>query len=309
VGASLRLAPLQGRMTTINEAINFGIREITEIVERIADQALAGPDVHPPELEAEQPHVESNQWTNGWWLNAKQLPANPGRIGGAIRPWAVVVHTTDMLPRSFAALNDAWQTKKGAGNAAHFNIGRTPSEGVVQLVPITRNANHAGGAGHGWFHTSQRNYHPNLVSVGIELHNAGGLRLVDKQWRWGERVSGKGWMPIGPAFDPADVEIDPVHPLRGWHRFTAWQLEQLDKLLTSLETVLEKMPDGVTCVSAPESAPAWAEVKSARVVGHVDLDAANRSDPWPHGLRWLRERAERPAKAATFEWRGKSREV
>lgn len=294
----------------LNDLIALGVNEIALLASRFTEQLLAGPDEHPAELAIEQPHPETKSWLNGWWLHAKQTPAHPGRIGGPIAPWSTVFHTTDMLPGTFAAILNRLQTEKGAGNAAHFYIGRCASEGVHQVAPITRNANHAGGPGHGSYRTAAKNFHPNLVAVGIEVHNAGGLRLVDKQWRWGERVN-RIWTPIGPAFDPAEVEIDPIHPLRGWHRFTPWQLAALDQLLTDLEKVLAPMPAGAVAVSAPEKAPAWADVKSARIVGHCDLDAANRSDPWPPGMRWLRERAERiaGAPAATFEWRDKTRDA
>lgn len=249
----------------------------------------SGPEMAPNVPIAEPPG--SPRWTNGWWHSAIQAPAHPGRIGGAIRPWSVVLHTTDMIPSSFGDLITAWTTKAGVGACAHFVIGRDHVDGVRQLVPINRNGNHAGGPGHGWFCASGQNYHPNLVSVGIEIHNAGGLRLVQGEWRWGEdRGDGKGWQPHGPSFNAVDVELDPVHPFRGWHRVTDYQYEQLELLLTELEDVLAKMPPSVIARSAPETAPAWADIKSARIVGHVDLDAANRSDPWPPVLRWLRKR-------------------
>lgn len=64
--------------------------------------------------------VRQSQWERGWWLQARQMPAHRGRIGAAIIPKAVVVHTTDMAPGTFGALVRGWQKRPGAGNAAHF---------------------------------------------------------------------------------------------------------------------------------------------------------------------------------------------
>lgn len=87
-----------------------------------------------------------------------------------------------MVPGTYAALVRAWQTKPGAGNAAHFLIGRHDIDGVTQFAPITRNANHAGGKTHGWWSSGARLVHPNTIAVGIELDNAGRLARAAGRW-------------------------------------------------------------------------------------------------------------------------------
>jgi hypothetical protein len=194
-----------------------------------------------------------------------------------------------MLPAEFAPLITAWTTTKGRGACAHFGIGRTPAEGVIQFVPINRNGNHMGGEGHGWFVDARgRQYHPNLVAVGIEIHCAGGVRLVDGHWRLVE-----GGVAHGAPLDPAEVTSDPSHPGRGWHRVTDYQYERLTALLADLEPMLAPMPAGLHATSH-EAPPAWASLPTeSRAWGHVCVDAEHRSDPWPPTMQWLRARTPR----------------
>lgn len=223
-------------------------------------------------------------FADGFWPSARRVDADPGRIGAAINPWAVVVHTTDMVPSSFAALIAAWQSKPGAGDCAHFLIGRTEADGVVQLVPITRNANHAGGPQHGVFVAADgTTYHPNSVSVGIELHCAGGVQRIGGAWRLVE-----DGQPTGEAIPDLDVILDPVRPGRGWHVVTEYQYQQLAALLLELEeSGLSAAPKGVVARSTFETPQAWG-LGTGRIVGHVSLDARNRSDPWPPTMDWIR---------------------
>jgi N-acetylmuramoyl-L-alanine amidase CwlA len=125
--------------------------------------------------------------SGGWWSIATRREAHRDHVGGAIAPFAVVVHTTDMTPESFDGLVHRWGTEVGEGNGAHFIIGRSEVQGVIQLVPINRNANHAGGEQSGSFVAGTQHWQPNHVAVGIELHCAGGLRQHDGRWRLFEK--------------------------------------------------------------------------------------------------------------------------
>lgn len=223
-------------------------------------------------------------FSEGWWSLARRTPADPGRIGGEIAPFAVVVHTTDMAPETFDALVHQWTTQAGLRDCAHFIIGRDADHGVVQLAPITRNANHAGGPAHGSFVAGDQEWHPNSVSVGIEVHCAGGVQRIDGEWHLVENGQ-----PQGAAIPDADVIPDPQRPGRGWHRVTDYQYQQLGALLDGLEAVLGALPDGCVARSI-EQPPAWGVFPTGRRVGHVSLDAANRADPWPPTCDWLRAR-------------------
>ncbi len=224
-------------------------------------------------------------FNNGWWSLARQTPANAGRIGAAINPFAVVVHTTDMVPESWDGLVHSWTTQAGLGDCAHFVIGRDSTKGIVQMAPITRNANHAGGDGHGSFVAGQQTWHPNTVSVGIEVHCAGILHQVNGQWLLIE-----DGQPQGAAIPDDDVIPDPQRPGVGYHKVTDYQYDQLGQLLDGLEAVLGALPGGCVAQSV-EAPPAYGVFPTGRRVGHVSLDAAHRGDPWPATCDWMRNRA------------------
>lgn len=233
-------------------------------------------------------------WDGGRYLGARWVPAHPGRVGKAIRPWAAVVHTTDMHPATFHALVKAWAAKPGAGNAAHFVLGRTPAEGLVQVVDVGRNANHAGGKPkHGWFKVDGKLVHPNACSVGIEVHNAGSLVRDAGQWRTWQRKDG-GLRPFGAPIPAEDVEVDPKRPHRGWHLPTDWQLAELDRLLLALGDcpVVERRAGPVDLVPSGE-APEWAPrgYRGVPFVGHVTLDPLRKTDPGVPISRWLMARS------------------
>jgi hypothetical protein len=152
-------------------------------------------------------------WDNGWWRSARRTPAHEGRLGKTIVPRAAVVHTTDMQPGTFKTIVRSWTTRggvQGAYHCAHFLIGRTPEDGVVQFAQITRNANHAGGPGPGYFLVKDsrglaQKVHPNTVAVGIELDCAevrrqeGSLRA--SQLGDGHPEGGRGahhWRSVAP---------------------------------------------------------------------------------------------------------------
>jgi hypothetical protein len=226
----------------------------------------------------------SGVFKDGWWSLARRLTAFPGRIGEVIAPFATVVHTTDMVPETWDSLLNSWTTRLGPGDCAHFVIGRDAENGVVQLAPITNNANHAGGPGHGSFVAGAQSWHPNTVSVGIEVHCAGAVRQVGGDWRLVE-----GGVPQGAAIPNDDVIPDPNRPGRGWHKVTDYQYQQLGALLDDLESVLGALPDGCVAQSV-EQPPAYGVFATGRRVGHVSLHAKDRGDPWPPTCDWMRSR-------------------
>jgi len=229
------------------------------------------------------------RWIDGWWVGARRRAAHPGRIGGAIAPWSATVHTTDMLPEEWDALIAAWTSRAGDGACAHFLVGRDANHGVVQLVPIVRNGNHAGGPGHGVFRVPGRaDLHPNQVAVGIEVHCAGGVRRIGGAWRLVE-----GGTAHGAPLPDTDVIPDPQRPGRGWHVVTDYQREKLAALLDDLETVLAAVPPGAVKVAFGERPPSYAVLPGARLATHAELDPMHRADPWPPLCAWLRERASR----------------
>lgn len=223
-------------------------------------------------------------FSDGWWSLATQREAHAGRIGGDIRPFAIVVHTTDQPAETWNALIRNWTSKAGNGSCAHFALGRSPDEGVVQLASIYRNGNHAGGPGHGSFVAGGQSWHPNLVSVGIEIHCAGAVRQIDGSWRFYEDGA-----PHGQPIPDEEVITDPRRPGRGWHVVTDYQYQQLDALLDGLEAAIDTMPEGCVAQSI-EQPPDWGVFPTGRIVGHVSLTASRRGDPWPPTCDWLRAR-------------------
>ena len=269
-------------MTDLASILNAGPIDVATRMTKLGDWGTSGPASAPA---ADTPHPPSSAWSNGWWHGAVQRLAHPGRVGGAIRPFAVVVHTTDMLPEEWNALAQSWQTRPGDGACAHFGIGRDAAAGVIQFVPITRNGNHAGGPGHGVFRTAQGDLHPNLVAVGIEVHCAGGVQHIDGAWRLVE--DGKAH---GAALPDSEVTPDPLRPGRGWHRVTDYQRQQLAALLADLDTVLAPVPAGCSKVAFGETPPSYAVLPGARIATHCELDPVHRADPWNELSGWLRGR-------------------
>lgn len=243
---------------------------------------------------------------DGLLRGARQAPIHPGRLGGVIAPWAAVVHCTDMHPSTFEALVRRWSTVRGPGSGAHFIVGRTAAEGVVQCAPLHRNANHAGGGvdpttgkarPHGWFVQRTRleegrgrlvKHHPNRVSIGIEVHCAGRLTKVAGQWRTLDKGKPHG-API-PASD-----VDPVGATRGWHLPTEWQVNATWELLEALSAhLLPSVPPGDIEVVPAGAPPSWLWLLRREqpprvgipVAGHVDLDE-RKEDPGPTLLERL----------------------
>lgn len=272
-------------MTTPDDILNAGPIDAATRLCRLGDACTAGPPPDPAAALVRHPPASS--WSDGWWAGAQRATAHPGRAGGPIAPFAVVVHTTDMLPGEWDSLATAWTTRAGDGACAHFLIGRDAAHGVLQLVPITHNGNHAGGPGHGVFRAPGRgDLHPNLVAIGIEVHCAGGVQRVDGAWRLVE-----GGSAHGAPLPDSEVTPDPQRPGRGWHQATDYQREQLGALLTDLEMVLAPVPAGTVKVAFGEKPPAYAVLPGARVATHAELDPEHRADPWPELSTWLRSRA------------------
>jgi hypothetical protein len=271
----------------ITDVVTIIAATATEAIERLGklgdDHGTGGPEPHADVIDIVPPPHPC--WQNGWWVHATQRPAHPGRIGGPISPFVIVDHATSMLEDEFDALVHAMTTRRGAGNGFHFLIGRNEKQGVVQCTPIDRNGNHAGGPEHGVFVDSKgRTYHPNLVSIGIELHCAGDVRQLEGQWRLVE--AGKAH---GKAIPPEQVIPDPKRPGRGWHQMTPYQYERLTALHHDIELVMAPMPPGLVGRSSFEPAQAWAQMPAgSRAVGHVTLDPRNRTDPHPPTMDWLR---------------------
>lgn len=205
---------------------------------------------------------------------AKYLPACPARVGGPIDPFAIVVHTTDEPPEAWPALIANTQKSPGRGNAEHFFIGRDESDGLIQVVPIDRNANHAGGDHHGWFTEGGRRWHPNDASIGIELHCAGRVA----QNHLGYWYSVEDGAPSGLPISSSDVIQDFTRPGRGWHCVTAWQYAQLDALIAALLSEMRPLRGRLDVQSPSQTPAAWA-VGTGRVVGHCSLDFLEREDP------------------------------
>lgn len=238
----------------------------------------------------DEPDTREPRWNGGRYLGAQWKPIHPGRMGGLIKPWAVVVHTTDMLPHTFDPLVRAWQRDAGRGAGAHFLLGRTPEQGLVQMVDVDRNGNHAGGSpAHGWFVVDGVRVHPNRVTVGIEVHAAGHVRRHLGKWR-----SFSGGKPHGPELPDSEVTPSKTHKDRGWHGPTQYQLDEIKGLLTALAAcpVMVKAPRFT--IKPNGSPPAWApDVRwgAMPVVGHVSLDPNRKTDPGPILSEWLRTKA------------------
>jgi len=238
------------------------------------------------------PEPSPSAWTaDGWHRDARRADAHPGRLGPPITPWGVVVHETQMHPDTFEALIRRTQRVAGAGNCYHFVIGREPGQ-LVQVAPISRNANHAGGTPHGWIQGENeggtlRKYHPNSVTVGIELHCAGLLSLVRGQWRVMD-----GGAPRGAPIPDVDVDFRGSSTgIRAEHRPTGWQLDQLDSLLRDLiwgglaerpAGALSIVPSGEPRAHLPRLArralPIWA---------HRELSPDRKTDPSSVTLEYL----------------------
>lgn len=258
----------------------------------IAVDGVAGPNTigrlkHA--VPAEMPDHGAATFVDGWYHAAARVPAWPGRVGGVIDPYITVVHTTDMYPGTMPALLKSWSTQVGKGNAAHFLLGRQentakagdyPNGGLVQMIPITRNGNHAGGGGS--FIVNGKAVHPNTVSVGIEIDCAG---------RLGKPRDGKFYYPGSLRIIPVeDAYVDEKGV--GWHKVTEYQYGILDSLLHALQATY-RTPPGTIGVHTKGTYKAngvpWGEM-AGQIVGHVSLNPTDKTDPGVQTMDWLRAR-------------------
>ncbi len=285
----------------------LGIGIFRAIVARAA--ALAAPPLPPEDSTGggdDDPHPT---WDGGWWRGARRRPAHNGRVGGVIRPWLVVVHTTDVHPsdRTWAGMMDRVAGQAGEGNGAHFWIGRDAGQGTTQSVPVDRNANHAGGPGgrHGWLEVGGQRLHPNRVAIGIEVSSAG--LVVQRGGRWYARSSDADGITGAPLPD-VDVEPDPRRPGYGWHKPTDYQLGELAAIFGAFADCPLRVaaPAGWSIVAhtgddrqGPTYGPPPADaprvlIGGVPVVGHVTLDPRRKGDPWAPLGRWLQGRTVSP---------------
>lgn len=251
-------------------------------------------------LDPQKPaHEDDANWTaDGWLKSATRCPATL-RAGSAIDPWSAVAHTTDCFPGTMPVILKSWHETAGNGAAAHFMLGKMPEigdgpypiGGVVQMVPIYRNGNHAGGfrtidghltQWHGNFDVGGVTTHPNLVCVGIECDNAG--RLVKSHGVW---IHADTQKPLPDA----QVFVDDEG--RGWEAFTSWQLQALGDLIEKLDDRMRHPPDDVKLLPNGEhkaNGVGWAAQSEVRVVAHATLDPNNKTDCGPQAMAYLRQR-------------------
>lgn len=280
----------------------FGTRNIFEF-------ATAGPaeDEHPFTTVTDRvTAANTGTFRGGVYEGARWVPAHRGRIGGSIVPQAVVVHTTDMVPKSFDALVNAWNTRGGAPNmysAAHFVLGPTAKQGLVQMVPITRNANHAGGETkngftyHGWWVTKDGRFiHPNTISVGIEVHNAGLLTWKPGSLQTAQFIENK---KVVAEFSRAEGEVYVDSLGRPWEAVTEYALVQLATLLSALRSSLKPLEPGVThkgdaayIKDRSRWDTSYAYAQAHGLVGHVSLDPINKTDPGPQLMAFINNFAQ-----------------
>lgn len=271
----------------------------------VAEFLTQGPaaDEHPwTDVGERYTAAHTDTFTSGWYDRAVFTPAHTGRVGGLIVPETVVVHTTDMPPNDFAGLVKAWSTSAGLGAAAHFILGRDPDQGLVQMIPITSNANHAGGptkngtAIHGWWVTPDGHFvHPNIVAVGIEVHAAGMLYWKKGSTDVAEYVEDR---KVRAEFSRSkgDVYVDSLN--RPWHAITAYQLDSLGQLLRDLcpslkASTLVPKADAAFIKDRTRWDTSYAVPAANTLVGHVSLDPINKTDPGPQLMTFINDFARK----------------
>jgi hypothetical protein len=273
----------------------------------VGEFGTQGPDEDEHPLITSSDHVRAKygpRFDRGRYTLARQVTAHPGRIGPVIVPECTVVHTTDM-PNGFDELVKVWQTSPGRGSCAHFILGRNPDQGLVQMVPITNNGNHAGGPTvnghpiHGWWVTrAGKLLHPNTVSVGIEVHAAGRLYWAKGSKDVAEYIEDH---KVKATFSRSKGEVYVDALGRPWHAVNEYQLASLGALLVDLRAVMKES----TLVSRADAAfikdrsqwdTSYALPDSNTLVGHVSLDPINKTDPGPQLMAYIN------ANAKQFGW-------
>lgn len=222
--------------------------------------------------------VNNGEFKKGLWSLATQRPAHPKRLGRAIVPQTLIVHTTDMKPGTFDAIVKRWTSEPGKGNAAHFLIGKTEKDGVVQFAPIHQNANHAGGANCGGIKLPNGVIvHPNVCSVGVEIDNAGKLKKDKAGWYHKD---------TGYRFAPEDVFVDEKG--RGWEKITPYQITMLSYLWNALRPTLKPYPEGTTVMpnaTYESQGSIYGKPTKPSLIGHVSTNPINKTDPGPQVMK------------------------
>jgi hypothetical protein len=231
--------------------------------------------------------------SKGLYDAARYVAAHASRVGGPITPRAAVVHTTDMLPNGFGGLIRGWSTG-GPGACAHFVLGRDPTQGLVQLVPIIRNGEHAGGSVHGnWVSADGSKVHPNSVAVGIEVHNAGRLEWLSK-----DRAAYQEKHVTLAEFSVAQGEVFVDDLNRPWHITTQYQFDTLAQLLSDLHGQFgplqaRPVPDAALVKDRSKWDMSYAAPVCTTLVGHASLDPINKMDPGPQLMAFINDFARK----------------
>jgi N-acetylmuramoyl-L-alanine amidase len=164
-------------------------------------------------------------------------------IGGPLSPRYLVLHYT--AGRSLDSSVESLCTKKPSGNAsAHVVLGRDGR--IVQLAPFDVVTWHAGISA--WNGLTGLN----TASIGIEMDNAGALDKVgDRYVAW-----------FGEAYPDSEVRVAAHRqggPVRGWHAYTAVQIQRATEL-AELLVATYRLED---------------------VLGHEDIAPGRKTDPGP----------------------------
>lgn len=229
---------------------------------------------------------ENASFVDGFYQRARRVDAHPGRIGPVITPRAKIIHTTDMLEGSFNGLVRSWHESPGEGpskgSCAHLLIGCTPAQGIVQMVSVFRNGNHAGGPSPGHFKLPEgKLVHPNSWAVGIEVHAGGHL---------GKRTP-QGFVHADSRRVIPDENVFVDSKGVGWQKITPYQLYELNLLVRAIDSILAPMPAGTTIAPsgrgyASNGVP-WAVAKNPVTSGHASHDPDRKTDPGPELMSWI----------------------
>jgi N-acetyl-anhydromuramyl-L-alanine amidase AmpD len=191
-------------------------------------------------------------------------------------PALVVTHCTSTLHGSAPALLKA--IRRADGREASWHVLIDEHGGIVQSIPFTRAAWHAGSASAAKVEIGGVAVSVNSASVGIELVNAGEVRLVGREYRaW--PFAGNATRKPGPIV-PVTQTIDVGKRL--YHAYTVQQVEAWRRVMRALLEAYPALGHDVTLVAQDgkrRSLPGWR-------VGHVDVDPSRKADPhvswkWP----------------------------
>lgn len=106
-----------------------------------------------------------------------------------------------------------------------------------------------------------RGWSANSWAFGVELENAGELRLVDGKWcSWPFAFGTKYGAPV--VVPEAEVVVDTARPTRGWHGFTDAQVTGMTRLVAGL-------------------AGRYGLLRANCEWTHAEIDPQNRVDPGP----------------------------